>query len=293
VKDWRVAGTETIAAVLDKKSTAGWSRSVIVRPDETFILLKNGQIQGVFTAGKFPTRSFSDLLRWLIGKGPDTQCIFADTSSATLAFWLEDPAFPADSVNGESLGIPVLTKDRQVVGGQVTLRVSIDPHGDPELLLRMLRGKSLLTTVDLQHQIRHELLGRVLQLELAQHDAADLRGNEQLLRDLDQQSKAELERTMTGYGLRLESFDISWALSEEESQQLEKRRHEYQIERSQRDSEIRKINSTFSSNPDTEITIGGDYRVQTTSGIHGPWLAAILLVTLIGFVSVVYLLEGR
>ena len=292
MKDWRVVGTDTVAAVLDKKSTAGWSRSVVVGPNEILILLKDGHLQGLFSEGKFATRSFSDLLRGLVGKGPLIQPVLADTSPATLEFWLEDPAIPIDPGSGESFGIPALTKDRQVVGGQVTLRVSIDPNA-PELLLRMLRGKGMLTTEDLQGQIKRELLGRVLQLELAQYDAADLRGSEQLLRDLVQQSQVQLEGTLKGFGLRLESFDISWALSEEESQQLETRRHEYQIERSKRDAEIREIDAEFSSNPDTVITIGGDYRVENTSGVHGPWLAAILLVTLVGFVGVVFLLTDR
>jgi hypothetical protein len=292
VKDWRVAGADTVAAVLDNESTAGWSRNVVVGPSETLVLLRDGQIQGVFSEGKFPTRSISDLLRGLVGGGPRIQPLIADTSPTTLQFWLEDPAVPQASGRGVSFGIPALTKDRQVVGGQVSLRVSIDPSA-PELLLRMLRGKAMLTTEDLQGQIKHELLGRVLQLELAQYDAAELRGSEQLLRDLVQQSQVQLEGTLKGFGLRLEGFDINWALSEEESQQLETRRHEYQMERSKRDAEIREIDAGFSSNPDTVITIGGDYRVETTSGIHGPWLAVILLVTLAGFVGVVFLLAGN
>jgi len=249
-------------------------------------MLKDGRINGVYSEGKFATRTLGELLRSLLGRRQRVESMMVDTSPIKLEFWLGDPASPPGDNRLNSFLLPALTKDKQVIGAQITLGVSIDPQA-PELLLGMLKGNTLLTTSDLQDQVKHELLARVIQLELGKHNAEDLRGNDQLIRGLVAQAEIQLEGTLKGYGLRFHSFDISWAVTEEESQQLETRRHEYQIERAKREAEIDQINRTTNPNAEAKIVIGGNYRSDVHSGIGAPWLVLVLAVVLAGIVMIV------
>ena len=240
VKDWRLAGTDTVAAVLGKESTAGWSRSVIVGPHETLVLLKDGQIQGVFSEGKFTTRSFTDLIRGLGGGTPHTQAVMLDTSPSLLQFWLGTPDDEDSQGNAPLLAV---TQDGEIVTAQVTMRVSISPDA-PELLLRLLRGKQLLTNSDLERVVRHELSGRVLQLELAQHQALELRGNQQLLSTLVESAQIQLQDTLLNFGLRLDTFDMSWGLSEAERRGIEERRQFYAVQKTALEAQIRQASQS-------------------------------------------------
>ena len=84
--NWRVYGSETVAAVLDKAELPGFYREAIVGPNEAALVIRNGKLEEVVTEVRLGTSGFRDRLKGLIGRESDAQVIFVDTSPFDLTF---------------------------------------------------------------------------------------------------------------------------------------------------------------------------------------------------------------
>ena len=82
--NWRVYGTDTVAAVLDKGELTGFFRQAVVRPNEAALVIRNGSIEEVVTETVVRTFGFRDRLAELLGQVRDAQVILVDTSSLYL-----------------------------------------------------------------------------------------------------------------------------------------------------------------------------------------------------------------
>ena len=84
----------------------------------------------------------------------------------------------------------------------------------------MLKGKKALATWDLAALLRDELFAKILIPEIAGHKAEDFRGNRKLLQHLESLVSKELQRSLADCGLLLDSFTVSWGLTESEQEEI-------------------------------------------------------------------------
>lgn len=151
-----------------------------------------------------------------------------DTTSFSLSYWLEDPDVPRDRTDGESLGLPVLTSDGQLVTAQINLELAVVPD-ESELLLQAMRGRSSLSTYEVGSLLKDQLIAMAVGVQISAHEANDLRGNSSLLRGIYDETKTQLESRLNGYGLRLIGLSINWGLTQRESEQIAERRRESEL----------------------------------------------------------------
>ena len=85
--NWRVYGSETVAAVLDKAELPGFYREAIVGPNEAALVIRNGKLEEVVTEVRLGTSGFRDRLKGLIGRESDAQ-VYSASVCANLNFSL-------------------------------------------------------------------------------------------------------------------------------------------------------------------------------------------------------------
>mgnify|MGYP001407860126 CR=1 FL=1 len=301
MQDWRKAGQDTIIAELDNRKLSGFSKSAIVQENlEAIVVLKNGLVDEICTAGSIQTLNIWESIKNWIGIKPNLQVFFLDITPRTLEFWLEDPAKSQDKSSGQSFGMPALTSDGQLISAQVNLTISVDMKR-PDLLLRALHGNKLFTIDDLRELIRDELLGKVLTPALSKRTAKELRGNAELLEEFYQEVVIQLNNTLSGYGLKLDTsqFYINWGLTQEEADKIERKRREAEIKQAEHEKELEKILSDNNedinlddSKSSSGINIGRDFNYSENNGISGISISLIVAIVFIGIIATFFLLRG-
>ena len=301
MQDWRKAGQDTIIAELDNRKLSGFSKSAIVQENlEAIVVLKNGLVDEICTAGSIQTLNIWESIKNWIGIKPNLQVFFLDITPRTLEFWLEDPAKSQDKSLGQSFGMPALTSDGQLISAQVNLTISVDMKR-PDLLLRALHGNKLFTIDDLRELIRDELLGKVLTPALSKRTAKELRGNAELLEEFYQEVVIQLNNTLSGYGLKLDTsqFYINWGLTQEEADKIERKRREAEIKQAEHEKELEKILSDNNedinlddSKSSSGINIGRDFNYSENNGISGISISLIVAIVFIGIIATFFLLRG-
>ena len=134
-----------------------------------------------------------------------------------------------------TFGLPVLSKDGQIIPARINLWLEVDEEL-PENILLLLRGQDSLNRYDIATEIREDLLGKVLSLELNQYNFDELRGNRDLLTNLGNAIRREVTSSISQFGLKVQDYSINWGLTLEERASVEQQRHEANLQ------DIRNIN---------------------------------------------------
>ena len=226
--NWRDRGTETVAALVEAKQLAGFRRTATASPGEAVVVIRNGRISGLQTEGQIRAVSAVDRFRSIVGLGPDVRVLLVDTTAFSLSYWLEDPNVSRDRSDGESLGLPVLTSDGQLVSAQINLELAVVPD-ESELLLQAMRGRPSISTYEVGSLLKDQLVAMAVGVQISTYKANELRGNTDLLRDIYDETKSQLESRLNGYGLRLTGLTINWGLTQRESDQIAERRRESEL----------------------------------------------------------------
>ena len=258
--NWRVYGSETVAAVLDKAELPGFYRDAIVGPNEAALVIRNGRLEEVVTEVRLGASGFRDRLKGLIGRDSDVQVIFVDTSPFDLTFFLgestrgEQGGFRQDQqstvqrgsnitmgaertggastaqgssvqsqLDSASVAIEALTSDRQFVSAQIRLTFAIGID-DTESVARLLRGRTALAVADIAALIRDELISKVLVPMVARNRADELRGNTGLLSEISGATERELSTAAGLWGLTLHNFFLNWGVTDQERAEIEEAR---------------------------------------------------------------------
>ena len=259
--NWRVYGSETVVAVLDKAELPGFYREAIVGPNEAALVIRNGRLEEVVTEVRLGTSGFRDRLKGLMGRDSDAQVIFVDTSPFDLTFFLgestrgEQGGFRQEqqstvqrgsnitmgaertgcgtytsqgsSVQSQfdsvSVAIEALTSDRQFVSAQIRLTFAIGID-DAESVARLLRGRMALAVADIGALVRDELISKVLVPMVARNRADELRGNTGLLSEISGATERELSTAAGLWGLTLHNFFLNWGVTEQERAEIEEAR---------------------------------------------------------------------
>ena len=258
--NWRVYGSETVAAVLDKAELPGFYREAIVGPNEAALVIRNGRLEEVVTEVRLGASGFRDRLKGLIGRDSDVQVIFVDTSPFDLTFFLgestrgEQGGFRQEQqstvqrgsnitmgaertggaytsqgssvqsqLDSASVAIEALTSDRQFVSAQIRLTFAIGID-DTESVARLLRGRTALAVADIGALIRDELISKVLVPMVARNRADELRGNKGLLSEISGATERELSTAAGLWGLTLHNFFLNWGVTDQERAEIEEAR---------------------------------------------------------------------
>ena len=199
-------------------------------PNQIAIIMRDGKVTDVFTEGTRPVRP-SLLSRSKV------QAFIAYTAPFSLTFRLEDEYGLSDWEDGIPLKGVVLTADGHTVTAQFGLTFSVTPD-KVDLLLRLSPTGRPIKAADVADAIKGELLAKVLTLDIRDYTAADLRGNETLLRSLYDSLRRELHSTLSGYGLQLDNFYANWGLTTPEDARLGEYQHQQRLREIERQQEL-------------------------------------------------------
>ena len=204
-----------------------FDRSFTVGPYQVGILIIDGELQPPFTEG---SRG--------LPRGRQVETYVASTGPFNLVFWLDDPSDPARPAQGFSLDQPVLTADGQPVTGRIELSFSVIPESAARLLRLRRMDADEIRAGDVSNAIKGELVAKVLALELFRFTSDELRGNRRPLQDIYGSTQTELASTFSGYGLRLDNFNVSWGLTNREREKIKEDRHRSAIRDVEREGEL-------------------------------------------------------
>lgn len=132
----------------------------------------------------------------------------------------------------------MLTADGQPVTGHIELSFSVIPEYAARLLRLRRMDAAEVRARDVSNAIKGELVAKVLALELFRFTSDELRGNRRPLQDIYGSTQTELASTFTGYGLRLDNFNVSWGLTLQEQEKIKEDRHRSAVRDVEREGEL-------------------------------------------------------
>ena len=201
---------------------------------EIGIIRRAGKIVEVFSEDARSVR------KGLFQRG-EVQTLKAYTWPFQVVLWLQHPEDdPSESDEGVALREPVLTGDGEPVTAKIGITFSVI-QGKVDLLLRLLRNSHAITKDGVAEEIKRELLGKVLALDLHKYTASELRGNEDLLRNIHASLERELTSTLFGFGLQLTNSYVNWGLTAVERERIREQRHQAKIRDIKRGQERREV----------------------------------------------------
>ena len=219
---------ERIEVILGPGRPAGglFGRTLTVGPYQVGLVIVDGELRPPFTEGSMQL------------PGGRVETYVASTAPVNLVFWLDDPGDPAGPAEGFLLEQPALTADRQPVTGRIELTLSV--IAEEAFRLLRLRGmdRNEIRVSDISNAIKGELLAKVLALELYRYTSDELRGNRRPLQDIYGSIRTELASTFSGYGLRLDNFNVSWGLTFQEREDIKEARHRSAVRDVEREGEL-------------------------------------------------------
>lgn len=141
----------------------------------------------------------------------------------------EAAAAQGSTTDTSQVCIMALTADKEIIQAACHVRLCVDPQ-HARKFVGMLKGKKAIATWDLAALLRDELFAKILIPEIAGHKAEDFRGNKKILEHLESMVSKELQRSLADCGLLLDSFTVSWGLTESEQAEIRRRRAEQEEE---------------------------------------------------------------
>ena len=237
--DWRVYGSSTVLSSLDKSEFPGFFQNLIVGPNETAVIIRDGQIEESITGTRKSISGLWDNFKKLWGRSSNLEVIFVDTSPIDFAFYVGSSSRREDgTLTGEfsdtqedayrtmenrsrrqidttDLTIKALTKDGQNVSAEVNVTLQLKAENAP-LLTSLLRGRRAVADWDIAALVRDELLAKSVVPLIGQHTGSDIRGNRALMTEIAESSERTLIRKFNLYGLQLINMFVNWGLTDED-----------------------------------------------------------------------------
>ena len=242
-RDWRRQGRYTVLGKIGKDDRKGFRQHVQANADEIVIVRKNGQVTDVYSEERKPTR------------GSGVEVFKVSKTRFNLVFWLGDEDTLATNNKNFTFGLPVLSKDGQIIPARINLWLEVDEELSENILL-LLRGQDSLNRYDIATEIREDLLGKVLSLELNQYNFDELRGNRDLLNNLGGAIRREVASSISQFGLKVQDYSINWGLTLEERAAVEQQRHEANLQDIRNLNQIRTLSAQGEENEkDTPVEV--------------------------------------
>ena len=269
-------GTNVIASVLSRRDTSWFRRTVIAGPDEIVVVLKDGQIHDVFREGKVNALTKWETFRSIIKQGPKLQIIKVKLDRFPIVFWTGLNENTND-VAGTSYGF---SRDKEVVSSKIELHLAVEPD-NIDRFLHLMRGRSKLDIEDIANETHHELISNVFNVELSRYDHDEIRGNREILVNLNTAIQRELSSTLSRYGLQLENTAINWGLTLPEKELLSSQRHEFDLAEAERERELLEVRQRLEKNNAEDVNVARTRFLKSAvygfNGV-GRWIFGIAII---------------
>jgi len=232
---WSRHGPDIIARILHGSALQGFRRNIVVGPNEYAVLFKGGQIRPVgmdmvVTEGVYPSLTTGEALLSLLWMGPHSPgALWTNASPHTLEFWLG--VDDKESEQNDPYRVRLITKDGHQVPANITVTVAVDPIQAHRLFnIPELQASNLFRQSDLALKLKNEVIANIVVPEVEEHTLEELRGNPALREQIREKLGDKISETLPWYGMRLAGgvFSITWGLTEEELNRMEKRRLDWQ-----------------------------------------------------------------
>ena len=251
--DWRVYGPDTVLSRVDQSHLEGFFAQVVVRPFEAAILVRDGDVTRVVTHGRGQLLGFLDVVRRVLGLGPQAEAIYVTTAPLQITYYvgealpirgtgsskttqrLGDREADLAKITAAQLTVPtVLTKDSKPIYAEISLAVRVDTNA-AELVLQLLHGRSALSKSDLAGWLKSQFVSNVLNLEMSKYSASETRGSRELIVNVNEAIRREMEAGLRNLGLVLEGgVAIEWGLTDAERDQVELHRQQQALDTAKR-----------------------------------------------------------
>lgn len=199
---------DVIAQLVDRKALGGPLREAIVRPTEAAVVIRNGKVEDIVGSTKLQGLR-GTLASWALSKlggGEDLQILFVDTSPFDLEFPIGKSDGTEATVTAPS--VEATSRDYLPLKGVCTLRLQVAPDEAPKLLELMRRvgkeddkGVTDLATIDVANHIQREFLAQVLQPAVARFDASEIRGNFNVVEQIENSVMSDMRKTLANWGI--------------------------------------------------------------------------------------------
>lgn len=239
---WQVHGEETVAAYVPDSEFKGiLERRIAVPPDHLAVLIRDGKVEFQSEGAHLAVGGIWQRVKEIVGGKHALRLLVADLKP-----------FPVTAeVSGWS-------KDRVQLEGELTLELQLNAEMPTEIMGLVTNGTSL-TRTDLFGRLEPHISERDVVAALVQHDAAELRANAGLQDQIQADVMGTCQRILGDLGVFVRGATISWAITEEEREQLQEaraeraaRRAEFQHKRQLRELERAKEATTFEFQLDHE-----------------------------------------
>ncbi len=215
-KPWDHAES-VIAQKFFKNQVGGlFRKQILLRPDETGLIERDGKITGKFGPGK---HTVSNIFNREL-----TEIILVDQGIKSLR----------RDITG------LWTRDDRKINSTVEMRFRV--ASPDKLFANLMRDRNVLTFEDLYSKISVEFLARVITPEVKKRKIDDLYGNREILERLRESIEVDLKKTLGLWGIGLVSFSLIWNFPPEYEKYLESRGIRKQIteeKEAEHDEELR------------------------------------------------------
>lgn len=223
--NWRVYGQETLACVLQPAELPGvFRKRFSVPPGEAAVVIRNGQVENVFSEKRVEIANAADWLLNLFGAAHQVQVLFVATAPFGLTYYF-------GSVEQDSAGH----------GGECTVTLRVDPQ-KAAALMGAMAGRHVLARADLHRMVEDQ----VLSASLAATGSAgpDAPPPPAVAADLRRETERVLQHTAPDWGMDVASVEVRMAATgtvqaalHEKSQHRQALTRKFEITRREKEAE--------------------------------------------------------
>jgi hypothetical protein len=207
---WKVFGNATLAHLLEPEEVRLWVRNdFTVGPGEAAIVAKNGALQDILTEerrnlGGWSDRHLPTIKKWL-GLKSEYRVLMLSTSPFDIP-----------------VAVSSVSLDHQRILGEGVMRCSVVLENAAGLL-GLLNGRSSIVIKDIAERLQPELAARVFDPAITRACCDEIRGNPDFTQQVEATARAEVQRALSAWGIRLDSLTVAWALTDQDRANMERK----------------------------------------------------------------------
>ena len=256
---WNFQDPQTLAEYVELTTFQGILQQRIgIAPDHAAILLRDGQLVGVYQGAHFAVGGLWQNIKQYLGGSHALRLLVVDLKPFDIEGSLES-----------------LSKDALPVAATVSLQFQINPE-KPQNILGLMQHPATLTKTDVYKRLLPHLQDRVFNSVLSQLQASEIRGNTVLQDRLQAAIMQEAERVFGDLGIMVRHVSLNWALNDAERAALRQRQAE--LEQEQLDFEFaQKKRALTRTNEATAFTLQSELATEKLKACSEDELRHLLL----------------
>lgn len=227
VWSWKENNPNIIARIIPKnqilQESKGWNifgvnvgfKQAIVGPGEVALFIKNGKVVDTVSQDKMEGLSggFLNMLGNHFGGGDDFIILFASLEQI-------DYLLP---IGGEGDDQCPMTQDNYPMRGSAIFEFQVDPNNAVKII-PLMRTSGILLKTALVNRINFEASVSVFSNLVAKYNAADFKGNMEIVHNLENVAQIEMQKTFSTYGIMLTQLITKWERNDFDAALIERQK---------------------------------------------------------------------